>query len=355
MSHTVVVLWVGFGLGILWGVIGQRTDFCLTGGLREWLWQQNRTRIGVFALAMVMALIGTQILVGSGRLDLRQSIYLQPTFSWLLIPLGGVIFGYGMILARGCGSRALVLLGDGNLRSLLVLPALGISAYVTLTGLLALPRLRVAEATSITPALEVPSLAALLQIVALPAQPALVLGTVLLAFPIAWFGWKSLPKTMRIRHLLGAMAIGLLIPLAWITTGILGADDFEPVAVESLTFVAPIGDTIQYLMLSTGTSLRFGVAVVAGVLMGSLVTSLIAGDFTLRGCRNPAEILHAVGGGILMGIGGALALGCSVGQGLSGFSTLSLPSLLAFAGILYGARLALRSPWSVPPYPEDQT
>jgi uncharacterized protein len=145
----------------------------------------------------------------------------------------------------------------------------------------------------------------------------------------------------------GALAVGLLVPGGWIVTGHFGADDFDPVRLESLTFVAPIGDAIQYLMLSTGTQLGFGVAVVGGVFLGSVVASLASRSFELRGFNTPGQMLRSIGGGTLMGAGGALAVGCSIGQGLTGFSTLALPSILAVAAIFAGAFIALRGPLRV--------
>jgi uncharacterized protein len=140
-----------------------------------------------------------------------------------------------------------------------------------------------------------------------------------------------------------------LIPAGWFATGYLGADDFDPVPVASLTFVAPIGETIQYAMLSTGTALGFGVAVVFGVMLGALAASIASRTFSLEGFTSPGRMLRSMAGGIMMGIGGALALGCSIGQGLTGLSTLAIGPFLAAGGILVGAVLALRGPLKLPP------
>jgi uncharacterized protein len=139
-------------------------------------------------------------------------------------------------------------------------------------------------------------------------------------------------------------AIGLLIPAGWFATGYLGADPFEPAPVASLTFVAPLSDTLQYAMLSTGSSLNFGIVVVSGVLTGSFVTALLTGRFKWEGYGSERHMLRSIGGAALMGVGGATAYGCSIGQGLTGMSTLALPSVVAATGILLGAAAALRSP-----------
>ncbi len=343
MSHTLVVLWAGLAIGGVFGVIAQRIEFCLTGGLREW-WTEGRPhRACAFILAVATALLGTQALAASGLVPLDESIYLQPGFSWLLVPAGGILFGFGMMLARGCGSRALVLLADGNLRSLLVLFCLGVAAYATLTGVLAPWRVALADATTVAPALPAPTLPGLFA--SWGAGPWVAHGfpAVLFAAALAAVALTRLGLRHATREIAGAIAIGALIPAAWIATGYFGADDFEPAPVTSLTFVAPIGETIQYLMLATGTRLEFGVAVVFGVLVGSVAASVTGRSFELRGFETPGQMLRAIAGGTLMGIGGALALGCSIGQGLSGFSTLAFPALLAVAGIFLGAFLAVRT------------
>ncbi len=342
MTHTLVVVWAGFAIGLIFGAVGQRIEFCLTGGLREWWGEGRPRRAAAFVLAVAVAIAGTQLVAGLGLVDLGESLYLQAGFSWLLIPLGGVLFGCGMMLARGCGSRALVLLGDGNLRSLVVLLCLGISAYVALTGLLAPLRLSVAEATTVTPELTAPSIPGLLESAGLGPGIARALPAILLAAGLAAFALVRLGLFQTPRDAGGAVIIGTLVPAGWVATGYFGADDFDPVRVESLTFVAPVGDAIQYLMFSTGTQLAFGVTVVAGVLAGSIAASVLSRSFELRGFESPGHMLRAIGGGVLMGVGGALAIGCSIGQGLSGLSTLALPSFMAATGIFVGAFAALR-------------
>ncbi len=347
LDHVRQVLWGGFVIGLLFGAVGQRLEFCLSGGLTEWWREKNPRRAAAFLLAVAVAIAGTQAVVFAGLVDLGDSIYLRRGFSWLLVPLGGVLFGYGMILARGCGSRALVLLADGNLRSLVVLLSLGISASVALTGLLATRRLAWTEATTVAPDLPSPSLPGLLESWGAGAGAAIVLPAAILGLALAGHALFRMGLRRHPWQAAGAVVIGLLPAAGWWVTGRLGADDFDPVRLESLTFVAPVGDSIQYLMLSTGLQAGFGVTVVGGVLLGSLVVSAGTRSFELRGFKGPAEILYSVGGGALMGLGGALALGCSIGQGLTGVATLALPSFLAAAGIVVGAWVALIGPLRV--------
>jgi len=328
MTHIQLVLWAGLAIGLAFGVCGQISGFCLHRGLTE-IWSgKHGYKLHGFAIALAVALAGTQLLAGAGVIDLTKSLYYMPSYSWLLVPLGGLMFGYGMSLANGCGARALVLLGQGNLRSLVVLLCLGIAAYMTLTGLLAPLRLWVAEHTTFSP-----------QSVAIPAGlPHHIITWVAVAL-LFWFALRPRESGHRRADLLSGVVMGLLIAAGWVATGWLGADDFDPIPVTSLTFVAPIGDTIQYAMIATGMSLRFGIAVVFGVVAGSFFTALLSRTCRLEGFDTARQMPRYVLGGLLMGSGGALAFGCSIGQGLTGLSTLAYSSMIAAAAIVVGARL----------------
>ncbi len=337
----------GLMIGLIYGVVGLLSGFCMMSSLRGWWADGDRRLVRTFALAMGIAIVATQLLAANGAVDLGKSIYLQPTFSVPLMLLGGVLFGYGMVLANGCGSRALVLLGRGNLRSFVVVTVLAIAAEMTLKGLIAPLRIALMQASQTTAAAT--SLPALLSAGGLhgaPARllPALALGSVLIVFAFAHAPFRRAPGQM-----LAGLVVGLLVAAGWFATGYLGADEFNPVPVGSLTFVAPIADGLQYVMLSTGSTVNFGIATVAGVLAGSLVTALVTRRFKLEGFHSPNHMLRSVGGAALMGIGGVMALGCSVGQGLTGLSTLALPSFVAITGIFIGTAAGLRGALRVRP------
>ena len=335
MSHTELVAWSGLVIGLAFGATAQASGFCLLRGLNHSWTAGDSRKLRAFALAMAVALLGSQGLAAFGVVSLGGALYLPPSASWLAVPLGGVLFGYGMTLANGCGARALVLLGGGNLRSFVVLVCLGLAAAMTLSGLLAPLRVWLEGATTLTlPARDLPGL------LGIPAWlPALVLGGALTAWALSRRDFRASP-----REWLGGLAIGALVPAGWLATGVLGVDDFEPVRLATLTFIAPIADGLQYAMLSTGTRLGFGVSVVAGVLPGALVMALVRRDFAWQGFSGPGHMGRSMAGGALMGIGGVLALGCSIGQGLSGFSTLALPTFAALAGIAAGAWLGIKGP-----------
>lgn len=319
----------------------QRTGFCLTRALHGACVGGDWRTLRAFALAGAIALLGSQALHAAGLVDLSRSLYFMPAIPWLSLLAGGAIFGYGMVLANACGSRSLVLLGSGNLRSFVVLVCLGMSAYWTLSGILAPTRVWLADVASVTAGagLARDGLPALLSM--LPDAIARWLMVLLLALPLLVFALRSRDLRASPRDLAGGILVGLLIPAGWLATGWLGADDFEPVPPASLTFVAPVGAALQYLMLYTGISLGFGVAVVGGVLIGAAGAALVSRSFTLEGFDSPRHMLRAMAGGVLMGVGGVLALGCSIGQGLS---TLSLSPLLAVPAILAGAIAGLRGP-----------
>jgi len=347
MTPAALTLWAGFAIGLVFGVAGQITGFCLTRGMRGWWVTGDGLKIRAFALALAVAILGTQLIDAIGLIDVRRSIYLGESFSWLLMPLGGVLFGYGMVACNGCGSRALVLLGSGNLRSFVVLVCLGIAAYMTLTGLIAPLRTQVAALTGAAVGEGPQSLPYLAR--AVSSNVARVVFTLVTAGLLLWFVFAHKPFRSSTKDIAGGLIIGALVPAGWLATGWLGADDFDPAPLVSLTFVAPIGETIQYAMIATGTKVSFGVAVVCGVFLGSLVAAVSMGKFHLEGFPTAERMARYMTGGALMGIGGALALGCSIGQGLTGLSTLALGSFLAAGGILLGGRLALRGPLALPP------
>lgn len=331
LSASEWVLWLALVIGVAYGVIGQLSGFCLNSALREQLTANNGTKLRAFALALFVAILGSQTLDAMGVIDLSQSVYQTSRASWILILVGGILFGFGMIRARGCGARALVLLGQGNLRSLVVLLCLGITGYMTFSGVLGPLRNSLTEATTVS------------------MQSATFTTEFGRWTFIALFGALILMFLLRDRAfwkqrmaVASGIVIGLLVVAGWLATGWIGADDFDPVPVVSLTFIAPIGATIQYAMIATGMSLNFGIVVVFGIVLGSLLSAQAGGKFALTGFEKPSDMPRYLVGAACMGVGGALALGCSIGQGLTGMSTLSYMSMVALSGIVAGGWLALR-------------
>src|ERR1700740_182441 len=334
MDPATIVILAALVIGLIYGSVGLVSGFCMMSGLRGW-WADGDSRlVRTYALALGVAIAASQLLAARGVVDLGKSIYLQPSFSAPLMFAGGLLFGYGMVLANGCGSRALVLLGRGNLRSFVVVIVLGIAAEMTLKGLVAPARIAVLQETQDEP--KVISLPALLSTLGVGETFARTLAASLIAGALIIFAFAHAPFQRAWGQIAAGVTVGLLVAAGWFSTGYLGADDFNPAPVTSLTFIAPIADALQYVMLSTGSTLNFGIVTVFGVFAGSLVTALLSGRFHLEGYQSPRHMLRSAGGAALMGTGGVMAFGCSVGQGLTGLSTLALASFVAVAGIMIG-------------------
>ncbi len=348
MAPDQIVAWAGLVIGLAFGVCGQITGFCLKRGLAGWWVEGEGTKIRALGLALAVALVGAQALDAAGLVALRTSLYMQPEISVLTLAAGGVLFGYGMVMANGCGARALVLLGSGNLRSFVVLVCLGIAGAATLTGLVAPLRTAMQSVATLPAPVSPASLPAWLATAGLDGTVARWLVVALMSGGLMAFAFLHAPFRKDAKAMASGFIVGLLVVMGWYATGVLGADDFDPAALESLTFIAPVANTINFLMLATGFRLSFGVAVVIGVFLGALGSALVTRTGKLEGFTRPGSMLRYMGGGTLMGLGGAMALGCNIGQGLTGLSTLALGSFIASGGILLGAWFALRGPGRLP-------
>ncbi|NPD17667.1 YeeE/YedE family protein [Xinfangfangia sp. D13-10-4-6] len=323
------VVTLGLGLGAVFGVAARARGFCLLRGMKGLLGGGDLSPLRAFALALAVAIVGAQGLNFFGLTDLSRSLPLRGSFAAGGLFIGGAIFGLGMVLANACGARSLVLLAGGNLRSLLVLLCLGLAAQASLTGVLA-PWRQALQLGQISP--DALSVTDLLTGFGLSALPALILAAGLPALLLLWF---AKPWRLRPVEAIAALVIGLCVVAGWWIT--FATDDpFDPKVLTSLSFIAPVGEGLLWLMLSSGRAVGFGVAVVGGTLAGAFATALLTRSFRLETFSSGSHSLVAGLGGILMGFGGVLAMGCSIGQALTGVSTLSLASLVASAGILTG-------------------
>ena len=336
----IVVSTLGLLAGIAFGATAQRTNFCAMGAVSDMVNLQDYRRFRAWLLAIAVALAGTQALHLAGVIDLTKSIYLTPSLGWLGAVVGGSLFGFGMTLTGGCGSKTLVRLGSGNLKSLVVALVLGVFAYMTLRGLIATARVAVVEPTNLDLARAglasqgLPDmLAAVTGIPIVTLRVALALAAVL---GLLVYCFKDAAFRRSPRDIAGGLIIGMLIILGWVITGVVGADAFSPVPLASFTFVAPFGDSLMYLMTFTGSTVNFGIAAVAGVIVGSFLSAMATNSFRIEGFTRADDLVRHIGGGALMGIGGVLALGCTIGQGITGLSTLAAGSVLAFLSILAG-------------------
>ena len=346
-SPVYTVAMLAFLIGIVFGSVAHKTNFCTMGAVSDWINFGDRNRLRAWLLAIGISILLSQGLHFYGLVELRQSIYLIPKFSWLAYLLGGLLFGIGMTLASGCGQRTLVRLGGGNLKSLVVMVFLGLTAYMTMRGLLAPLRVNATEPVAIDLlkfGISDQGIGSVIAALAGYENPSTVsMGiAVLLGGGLILHAFSSASFRHSFNDVLAGVVVGLIIPAGWYITGVIGFDDFEPVRVESYTFVGPIGESLQYLMTFTGATIDFGVAAVAGVIFGSFIYAIATGKFRLETFLDRADMIRHILGGMLMGFGGVLALGCTVGQGISGMSTLALGSLLTLTAIIFGAALTMK-------------
>ncbi|MFZ2649826.1 MAG: YeeE/YedE family protein [Burkholderiaceae bacterium] len=349
------VLWAAFGLAAIFGAIAQRTHFCTMGAVSDIVIMNDWTRARMWALAIAAATLGFNVMVGLGWIAARDTVYGGPRLAWLSVLAGGVMFGFGMVLASGCGSKNLVRLGGGNLKSLVVLLVLGVSAFATIRGITAVLRVNTVERVSVELAKgqDLPSLLSASTGIASPTL-AWVLGAGLALLMAAWVLSEAAGRTREVW--LGGLGIGAVIAAMWWVSGRLGhlAEDpntLEEVflatnsrRMEALSMVAPLAYALDWLMFFSDKSklLTIGIVSMAGVVAGSAVSALARREFRWEGFANTRDLVNHLAGGLLMGVGGITALGCTVGQGLSGVSTLSLGSFIALGAIVSGALLALR-------------
>jgi uncharacterized protein len=349
------VVWASFVLAALFGAIAQRTHFCTMGAVSDIVNMGDWARMRMWALAVGVAMIGFNLMVSLGWVDAANSIYAGPRFIWLSALVGGVMFGFGMVLASGCGSKTLVRLGGGNLKSLVVLVVLGFAAYATLRGISAVARVATVDTVFIaTPAgQDLPSLLA-----AATGVSKLTLAALLgLGFGGALAAWAlARPEGRTPDALLSGFGLGALVAALWWVSGRLGHVAEDPNTLqeafvatnsqrmESFTFVAPIAYTLDWLILFSDKSklITLGIASTVGVVVGSALYSVATKSLRWEGFRGAQDTADHLIGAVLMGVGGVTALGCTIGQGLSGLSTLSLTSFVAFGAILLGAVGGLR-------------
>ena len=349
------VAWSAFALAFVFGAVGNKTNFCTMGAVSDWVNMGDLNRMRMWLLAIGVAILGANGLQLAGVVDLSKSIYPGPVFTWLSYLVGGFLFGVGMTLGSGCGSKTLIRIGAGNLKSVVVFIFVGIAAYMTLRGILGAFRVGVLEkaAINLSTGQDLPSLAAGLGgskemwVVAL----SLLFGVVLIAYAYASREFRA-----NFDYTLGGVVVGLVVVGGWYVTGWVGHLAEDPSTLqeafvatntgrmEAFSFVAPLAWTLEYLMFWTDKSriITFGIASVAGVIAGSAVYALASRSFRWEGFRDAEDTgMHMIGG-LLMGFGGVTALGCTIGQGISGFSTLALGSIITFLAIVAGAAATMK-------------
>ena len=349
------VLWAAFLLAVLFGAIAQRTHFCTMGAVADIVNMGDWTRMRMWLMAIGVAMIGFNAMVAMGWVQAGQSVYAGARLIWLSNALGGLLFGFGMVLASGCGSKTLVRIGGGSLKSVVVFFVLAVASYATLRGITAVARVATVDTVAFTlpTGQDLPSLLAAAT-GASRGTLALVLGSVIGLGFIAFALFK--PEGRSANAVLAGVGLGAVIVAVWWVSGRLGHVAEHPVTLEdvflatntqrmeSLTFVAPMAYTMDWLILFSDKSkvLTIGIVSTFGVVVGSAAVAVFNRSFRWEGFGGTEDTANHVVGAVLMGVGGVTAMGCTVGQGLSGVSTLALGSFIALAGIVSGAVLALR-------------
>ena len=350
-----MVVWGAFVLAFVFGAVASKTNFCTMGAVSDVVNMGDWNRMRMWLLAIAIAILGTAGLQLSGAIDVSKTIYTTPNLTWLSYIIGGFFFGVGMTLGSGCGSKTLIRIGGGNLKSFVVFLILAISAYMTLKGLFGVFR-----AAAIDPiAVSLPSNQDLPSLLAkglgadrrtMLASAAGVLGAGLITFVFANREFRN------VNNVLGGIVVGLVIVAGWYLSGHLGhlAEDPNTLEekffatnsgrMESMSFVSPLAYLLELLLLWSDKSrvMTFGIASALGVVAGSLAHALATRSFRLESFRDPKDLINHLVGGALMGFGGVLALGCTIGQGLTGVSTLALGSFLAWFSIVAGAALTMK-------------
>lgn len=333
----------GFIIGILFGGTAQRTHFCTLGGVADLVTMGDSTRFRAWMLAASVAMIGSQTLWSVGLINLDTAIYRTANFGWIGALVGGMMFGYGMVLGGGCGNKTLVRIGGGNLKSLAVFLVVAATAYMTLRGLIAPARVAMEGVFNVTLPVSQGLDDVISHTTGIKASALRLLLTVVIAGGMIAWCFKDADFRAARGQVAAGIIIGGLVSAGWFVTSYIGQDDFDPTPVASFTFIAPIGDTLQYLMLFTGSTITFGIATVFGIIIGAFAMARLTGTFKLEGFSGARDTASTLFGAALMGIGGVTALGCSIGQGVTGVSTLAVGSFLAVVSIIAGAFWSLKA------------
>ncbi|TAH51839.1 MAG: YeeE/YedE family protein [Betaproteobacteria bacterium] len=351
---TGTVLWLAVAIGATFGFVGSRTRFCTMGAISDVVHMGDWNRMRMWMLAMATAVAGTTALQLAGLLDASKTIYTGSRLAWLSHLVGGAAFGAGMTLASGCGARTLIRIGGGNLKSVVVFAFFAISALMTMRGLFGVWRARFLDPVAIA----LPhgqDLPAFLAAGGFAPSTALVAAAAALAVPLLIAALRR-REAWTADILVGGIVTGTLVVAGWYVTGHLGHLAEHPDTLdeaflatssnraESLTFVAPLAYALDLLMLWSDASrvLSFGVASAGGVVAGAAVHAVLSGSFRIESFRDADDLVRHIAGAVLMGFGGVTALGCTIGQGISGLSTLALGAMLTTAAIILGAAVTMK-------------
>lgn len=340
LTPPVILALAGFAGGVVMGLAARIGRFCTLAALENVFYGGDFRRLRAWALAVAVAISLVQTMSLMGIIDLDQSIYRADEFTWLSAILGGILFGIGMALNGTCGFGTLARIGGGDLRAVVTFMLMGISAYMMMSGITAVFRASFIDPITIdVSALGSQDLSALLDIV-LGTNVGALWGYAIAAGLAVW-ALRDADFRHQWRLVAAGFAVGLAIAWGWLATALIGSDPFHPQPLESYTFVRPLGETIMYAMTFSGATIDFGIGAVLGAISGAFAGALFQKEFRWEACDDVRELRRHLAGAFLMGTGGVLAYGCTVGQGMTAASTLSISAPVVLLSIALGARLGL--------------
>lgn len=334
---------LGAALGLCFGYVGRLTRFCTLSAVETAIYGDHWVQMRMWVFAIAVAILGTAFLTQYELIDLSGTVHMLPRIAVAGPILGGLIFGIGMAAVGTCGFGSALRAGSGDMRGLMTVGIIAIVGYTTIRGFLALPRQVLIEPLSIPLPNGSTSTVHGLLALAFDADPEKLAFPLAIACSFALAVWclKDAQFRTNRRALIGATVVGLLVVAGWFATGNIGADTFDPQPTESLSFVAAASNTLIYFMTFTGATISFGVGMLLGVFAGSFLAARQKNELRMEGFDEPREMRRHIAGAILMGFGGVLSMGCSIGQGLTGVSTLAVPSFLALISMWLGAAIGL--------------
>ncbi|MGD1879159.1 MAG: YeeE/YedE family protein [Kiloniellaceae bacterium] len=331
---------VGGLTGIVIGAAARRDRFCTLAALERHWYANDSSGIRTWILAATVALIVTQALLLTGVVDLQRSFYLSPNFGWTGAILGGLAFGFGMSLVGTCGFGALVRLGGGSLRSLVVLIVLGLSALAAQRGLIAQIRVAVVDDLALDLGFAGDQSIGSLVSAAVGADAHLPVAVLAAGLLLLWV-FSSADYRRRVGHIVTACVIGGGVAFGWLVTTWGARNAFEPVQLEAGSFVVPVGDTLLQAITYTGVLPDYGVGLVIGVAVGAALVAWHKKDVRWEACDDARELGRHIVGAFLMGTGGVFAMGCTIGQGVTAVSVLAVSAPVVMISIAIGARFGL--------------
>ena len=332
LGEKTTITLTGLVIGLLFGVCAQRSRFCMRSAVVEFWNRQGTGKLAVWLFAFSAAIVATQLFISQSWLDVSQARQLSAQGSLSGALIGGLLFGIGMILARGCSSRMLVLAANGNLRALLTGLIFAVTAQASLNGLLSPVRTWLSSLWTI----EGGAARDLLATFHLGHFGGFLFGVVWLASAIHFAQRARLDR----REWLGGIGVGVVIALAWLLTFQIGTQSFDIIPVQSLSFTGPSANVLMLALSPPGQPWNFDIGLVPGVVLGSFLAALWGKELKLEGFKDGHSMRRYIAGAVCMGFGGMLAGGCAVGAGVSGASVFALTAWLALIGMWLGAGLA---------------